>query len=137
MDDDLRGLIVMGMTFVTTDTQHECYFYHGSRLPLLHALYLLCGAGAVFVAALDDLQQILAGVFGQLIESHVVDDEQVGFEVRTALNKSGRRHLPVWSITGAPWPKSTCICSPGGLSTRRNGSAIPGASWRTKRLADS
>jgi hypothetical protein len=37
--------------------------------------------GAVFVAAHDDLQQVLTGVLGQLLQSHIVDDEQVGLEV--------------------------------------------------------
>jgi len=35
------------------------------------------------VAAHDDLQDVLAGPLGQLLEAHVVDDEQVGFEVLT------------------------------------------------------
>ena len=37
--------------------------------------------GAVFVAAHNDFQQVFAGVFGQLFEAHVVNDDQVGLEV--------------------------------------------------------
>ena len=37
--------------------------------------------GAVFVAAHDDFQQVFAGVFGQGLEAHVVDDDQVGLQV--------------------------------------------------------
>lgn len=37
--------------------------------------------GAGFVAAHYDFQQILSGMLGQLLQSHVINDEQVGFEV--------------------------------------------------------
>jgi hypothetical protein len=37
--------------------------------------------GPVFVAAHDDLEQVLSGVLGQLLESHVVDDQEIGLEV--------------------------------------------------------
>ena len=37
--------------------------------------------GARFVAAHDDLEQILAGVLRQRTQAHVVDDEQIGFDV--------------------------------------------------------
>jgi hypothetical protein len=37
--------------------------------------------GAVFIPAHDDLQQIFAGVLGQLFQTHVVNDDQVGFEI--------------------------------------------------------
>jgi hypothetical protein len=39
--------------------------------------------GAGFVAAHDDFQEVLAGVFGELLEAHVIDDEQIGFEILT------------------------------------------------------
>ena len=39
--------------------------------------------GTVFVTAHDDFQQILAGVFGQLFETHVVNDDQIGLQVFT------------------------------------------------------
>ena len=38
-------------------------------------------SGAVFVTAHDDFQQVFAGVFGQLLQSHVIDDDEVGFQV--------------------------------------------------------
>jgi len=38
---------------------------------------------AVFVAADDHFQQVFAGAFRQRFESHVVDDDQVGFKVFT------------------------------------------------------
>jgi hypothetical protein len=34
-----------------------------------------------FVAAHDYFQEIFAGVFGQVFESHVVDDDEIRFEV--------------------------------------------------------
>ncbi len=37
--------------------------------------------GAVFVAAHDDFQEVFAGVLGQGLEAHVIDDEQVWFEI--------------------------------------------------------
>jgi len=38
-------------------------------------------SGTVFVTAHNDFQQILAGVFGQLFEAHVVNDDQIGLQV--------------------------------------------------------
>ena len=37
--------------------------------------------GAVFVATHNDFQEVFAGVFGQLLEAHVVNDDQVGLQV--------------------------------------------------------
>ena len=37
--------------------------------------------GAGLVASHDDFEEVLAGVLGQLLEAHVVDDEQIGLEV--------------------------------------------------------
>jgi len=37
--------------------------------------------GAIFVAAHNDLQQVFAGVFGQLLESHVINDDEVWLQV--------------------------------------------------------
>jgi hypothetical protein len=37
--------------------------------------------GTVFVTAHDDFQQVFAGVFWQLFQAHVVNDDQVGFQV--------------------------------------------------------
>ena len=37
--------------------------------------------GLVFVTAHDDLQQIFAGVFGHLLQPHVVNDDEVGLQV--------------------------------------------------------
>ena len=37
--------------------------------------------GFVFVPAHDDLEEVLPSMFGQLLESHIIDDEQIGFEV--------------------------------------------------------
>jgi len=37
--------------------------------------------GSVFVAAHDDLEQVLPGMLGQLLEPHVVDDEEIGLQV--------------------------------------------------------
>ena len=39
--------------------------------------------GAGFVAAHDNLEEVFSGVLGLLFQAHVVDDEQVGFEVLT------------------------------------------------------
>ena len=35
----------------------------------------------VFVPAHDDLEEIFPGMFGELLESHVVDDEEIGLEI--------------------------------------------------------
>ncbi len=37
--------------------------------------------GAVFVAAHDHLQQIFAGVFGEFLEPHIINDQEIGFEI--------------------------------------------------------
>ena len=37
--------------------------------------------GTVFVAAHDHFQEVFAGVFGQGLESHVIDDQKVGLEI--------------------------------------------------------
>jgi hypothetical protein len=33
------------------------------------------------VPAHDELEEVLSGMFGQLFEAHVIDDEQIGFEI--------------------------------------------------------
>ena len=37
--------------------------------------------GFVFVPAHNNLEEVLSSMFGQLLEAHVIDDEQIGFEI--------------------------------------------------------
>jgi len=55
--------------------------------------------GAILITAQDDLQEDLAGFGGQALESHVIHDEQVGFEIagQATVQFGGRGLGLVWS----------------------------------------
>ena len=54
--------------------------------------------GAVFIAPEDDLKEQLAGASGELLDTHVVDDEQIGFELPGELAIFERSGLLVGQI---------------------------------------
>ena len=59
---------------------------------------------------------------------------------RVAQHRPGINAIGVWqpssSTTQAPWPKSTCISSPGADSIRRNGISVLASIRRANRLTD-
>lgn len=51
-------------------------------------------SGAEFIAAHNDLEKIFSGLVWKLFEAHVVDDEQIAFEI--FFEKSVTHKMPPW-----------------------------------------